>query len=176
MTASPSKSPAEASTVHPLEPSRASLDTNAKEYSTSSDVDATDTVEEIMIDNATSIVSSSFRMTITAKQMNGPWRRLLRTSDANKDDHSNNNNDDRWLESNGDYALYPPSIDEKERPAIVRHLTDVYKKVLSISPRDVMLVFEEDLVVEEYYSFSDGGIVRKSIFHVVGEYYFMCNM
>ena len=95
--------------------------------------------------SSTSIVSSSFRMTITAIETD-PQRNLRRLQDY-------------------------PNIDEKEEPAITEHLTRVFAEVLSIAPTSVSLVFEEDLIVE--YLANSGrnfnGVIRQNIFRVMGE-------
>ena len=95
--------------------------------------------------SSTSIVSSSFRMTITAIETD-PQRNLRRLQDY-------------------------PNIDEKEEPAITEHLMRVFAEVLSIAPTSVSLVFEEDLIVE--YLANSGrnfnGVIRQNIFRVMGE-------
>ena len=131
--------------------------------------EAEDEDEEETISTSASVVSSSFRMTITAVEM-PTWRRglLLRGAKGERRLESGGQNG-RGLE-----AASHPSIDEKERPAVTDHLTRVYSEALSISPADISLVFEEDLVAEEISPSSGrgfgGGVVRKTVFRVMGEY------
>ncbi len=108
----------------------------------------------------TSVVSSSFRMTVAARRTSyDPWRH--RRDLKNGEEY---------------YAHYPPTIEEKERPAVVSHLAEVYGRVLSIAPATIEAVFEEDLETEEMSmnpnsSDGEGGVVRRSVFRVVGELY-----
>ncbi len=66
------------------------------------------------------------------------------------------------------------SIDDKERPAIQQHLEKVFKDVLSVVPDEISLAFEDEVVVEILMPSGDddGGVLRKSIFRVIGEIYF----
>ena len=67
-----------------------------------------------------------------------------------------------------------PAITDKEEPAIIEHLTEVYDEVLSIAPTSISLVYEEDLVIEEFAADPNGdvggGVIRKSAFRVIGEF------
>lgn len=81
------------------------------------------------------------------------------------------NNLRQLIEGEGVASSYP-SIDNKERPAIIAHLTHVFDEVLSIAPTSISLVFEEDLVVEDLANSGEpnfGGMIRKSVFRVMGE-------
>ena len=73
-----------------------------------------------------------------------------------------------------------PTLSQKEEPAIIEQLSRVYKEVLTIAPMDISLVYEEELEVE-YLGAEDskggggggrgdkGGVIRKSVFRVMGE-------
>ena len=63
------------------------------------------------------------------------------------------------------------SVDEKERPALEKHLNRVYKEVLATPPEDVSLAFEDEVVVKniEKSSTDNGGILRITVFRVIGE-------
>lgn len=102
----------------------------------------------------TSVVSSSFRMTVSAIET--ARRRLS----------------ERGLfrgSGQGDRELNAiPTIDEKERPAIVEHLTSVFQDVLSIAPVSSSLVFEGDLEAKDLTLGSLDGVIRKSVFRVIG--------
>ena len=107
----------------------------------------------------TSVVSSSFSMTLSAIQTS-------RRRDFVRRAHR------RRILMQGDAAASHPSIDTKEEPAIIEHLMRVYGEVLSIPPIGVSLVFEEDLVVEYIGAGADGGtegVIRKSAFRIMGE-------
>ena len=73
--------------------------------------------------------------------------------------------------------IQQPTLSQKEEPAIIEQLTRVYKEVLTIAPMDISLVYEEELEVE-YLGAEDskrggggdkGGVIRKSVFRVMGE-------
>jgi len=115
------------------------------------------TDEETVVTTSTSVVSSSFQMTITAIETTRRSTRNLLLLRANPKDTRNL-----------DDASHP-SIEEKERPAITEHLTRVYAEVLSIAPTSISLVFEGDLVVEDIGNSGEnfGGVVRKSVFRVI---------
>ena len=77
-----------------------------------------------------------------------------------------------------------PTLSQKEEPAIIEQLSRVYKEVLTMAPMDISLVYEEELEVE-YLGAEDskggggggggggrgdkGGVIRKSVFRVMGE-------
>ena len=116
-------------------------------------------MDEASTSTSTSVVSSSFRMTITAIETTRRNSRNLRLLRANSKDRRQLDDDSH------------PSIDEKERSAITEHLTRVYAEVLSIAPTSISLVFEEDLIVEEIDNSGGNfdGVIRKIVFRVVGE-------
>ena len=116
-----------------------------------------DGAEEEDNSTTTSVVSSSFRMTITAIETAADERRqLLRASSSSGHKKSNT----RHLVANAYQTLQ-----EKEEPAIIEHLTRVYAEVLSIAPTNISVVFEEDLVVENITSV----VIRESVFRVMGK-------
>ena len=104
-----------------------------------------------------SVLSSSFRMTVTALRLpptGGGVRRGGRS----------------LLE--GTDGIDPiQSAEEKEGPAIREHLSRVYSEALSVPPEGVSLVFEEDVVAEEIGGGQgfDMGVVRRTTFRVLGE-------
>ena len=116
-----------------------------------------DGAEEEDNSTTTSVVSSSFRMTITAIETAADERRqLLRASSSSGHKKSYT----RHLVANAYQTLQ-----EKEEPAIIEHLTRVYAEVLSIAPTNISVVFEEDLVVENITSV----VIRESVFRVMGK-------
>ena len=116
-----------------------------------------DGAEEEDNSTTTSVVSSSFRMTITAIETAADERRqLLRASSSSGHKKSYT----RHLVPNAYQTLQ-----EKEEPAIIEHLTRVYAEVLSIAPTNISVVFEEDLVVENITSV----VIRESVFRVMGK-------
>ena len=64
------------------------------------------------------------------------------------------------------------SVDEKERPAIKRHLLNVCNQILNNPPEDVTLSFEDEVVVETIPKShrDNGGVVRTSTFRIIGEH------
>jgi len=64
------------------------------------------------------------------------------------------------------------STSEKEGPALKTHLLRAAKLMLENPPVDIMVTFEDELVVETVpKSASDGGgVIRTSIFRIVGKY------
>jgi len=138
--------------------------------------------------NSTSVVSSSFRMTITAIEsirrgrhlassyssllLRGGGRGSSRNDDASPQQYS------RMLQQQ--QMQQQPTLSQKEEPAIIEQLSRVYKEVLTIAPMDISLVYEEELEVE-YLGAEDskggggggrgdkGGVIRKSVFRVMGE-------
>ena len=100
-----------------------------------------------------SVVSSSFRMSVTAV-------RTVRTRNLRSGAVQQAR---RRLVQSGE---------EKEAPAIVEHLTEVYAEALTISPSRVSVVFEDDVVQDDLVGDDwEGlsGVVRKGDFRVVGE-------
>ena len=96
-------------------------------------------------------------MTITAIETAADERRqLLRASSSATSGHKKS----RHLVANAYQTLQ-----EKEEPAIIEHLTRVYAEVLSIAPTNISVVFEEDLVVENITSV----VIRESVFRVTGK-------
>ncbi len=120
--------------------------------------------------NSTSVVSSSFRMTITAIESIGGRRNLaslLRTRGRVLKRESESSS---TMESQ--QQLPQPTLLQKEEPSIMEHLSRVYNEVLTIAPIDISLVYEEDLEVE--YMSADakqdaGGVIRTLVFRVMGE-------
>jgi hypothetical protein len=106
--------------------------------------------------STTSVVSSSFKMTITAIE------ELFRMRNLRHDQR--------------DLNVFM-SVDEKERPALKRHLLHVSKIILDNPPEDIMLSFEDEVVVETIpKSNSDnGGVIRTSTFRVIGECHCKCD-
>ena len=121
-----------------------------------------DGAEEEDNSTTTSVVSSSFRMTITAIETAADERRrtLLRASSSGHMKEKKSDYNTRHLVANAYQTLQ-----EKEGPAIIEHLTRVYAEVLSIAPTNISVVFEEDLVVEDITSV----VIRESVFRVMGE-------
>lgn len=101
-------------------------------------------------DSTISVVSSSFKMTITAIE------ELFRARNLRLD--------------NRDLNVFM-SVDEKERPALKKHLLHVSKVILDNPPEDLMLSFEDDVVVEtiEKSNKDNGGVIRTSTFRVIGK-------
>jgi len=132
--------------------------TYAPTYNTPTKSPSTSIADEESTMKSTSIVSSSFRMTISAieKKLN---QRRLREDSSQFDAESR----DRGL-------VTFMSIDDKERPAIKQHLEKVFKDVLSIVPDDISLAFEDQVVVEILAPSEDdnGGVLRQSTFRVIG--------
>merc|ERR1719253_1773509 len=104
------------------------------------------------ISSSTSVVSSSFRMRITAETT---FRRNLLIRAVQKNN--------RQLQDAAAPPSYP-SIDKKEQPAIIEHLMRVFDEVLSIAPTSISVVFEGDLDVE---NITNLGVIRESVFRVV---------
>jgi hypothetical protein len=106
-------------------------------------------------DASISVVSSSFKMTITAIEELFRKRRLR--SDAVRG-----------------LSVFM-SVDEKERPAIKKHLLSAFE-ILDNPPEDILLSFEDEVVVETIpKSHNDnGGVIRTSTFRVIGKYQQFC--
>ncbi|KAL7518417.1 hypothetical protein ACHAWX_003258 [Stephanocyclus meneghinianus] len=103
--------------------------------------------------SSTSVVSSSFKMTITAIDELFRMRSLLRHVKRELNAFM--------------------SVDEKERPAIKRHLHNVCNQILDSPPEDITLSFEDEVIVEtipKSHS-NNGGAIRTSTFRVVGEHH-----
>ena len=139
----------------------------------STNIDATTTTR-------TSVVSSSFHMTITA--MESLRRRnlaLLRRGGGGG--LLNRNKQSRALEETTGATSHrqlreqqqPPLLRLKEEPAIVEHLARVYGEVLTLAPAEISLVFEGDLDAESIGADAGrdagGVVIRKCVFRVVGE-------
>ncbi|KAL7438189.1 hypothetical protein ACHAXH_009679, partial [Discostella pseudostelligera] len=122
----------------------------------------------VSVVNSTSVVSSSFRMTITAIESIGGRRNLaslLRTRGRVLKRESESSS---AMESQ--QQLPQPTLLQKEEPSIMEHLSRVYNEVLTIAPIDISLVYEEDLEVE--YMSADakqdaGGVIRTLVFRVM---------
>ena len=114
----------------------------------------TESIEISFEDSTISVVSSSFEMTITAIEELFRKRQL------------------RYGQRNLSVFM---SATEKEGPALKTHLLKTAKLVLENPPVDIMVTFEDELVVETVpKSNSDGGgVIRTSIFRIVGEYLFL---
>ena len=112
-------------------------------------------VVEEMSNSSTSVISSSFSMSITAIEEVTEWRnrRHLRASHEKQD---------RYLQENVVDANQ--SFQDKEGPAIAEHLTRVYASVLSIAPTSISIVEEDPLVVQN--NTATGGVIRESTFRV----------
>ena len=69
--------------------------------------------------------------------------------------------------------LQQPTLPQKEEPAVIEHLTRVYNEVLTIAPIAISLVYETDLEVEHINADKSkrdaGGVIRTSVFRVMGE-------
>jgi hypothetical protein len=104
-------------------------------------------------DSSTSVVSSSFKMTITAIDELFRTRSLLRHAKRELNAFM--------------------SVDEKERPAIKRHLHNVCNQILDSPPEDITLSFEDEVIVETIPKShrNNGGAIRTSTFRVVGEHH-----
>ena len=171
-TAQPTRTPTAAPTVSPLahpttqSPSKAPT-SSPSQRPTASPQEPIVVAEADLVGASstvtTSVVSSSFRMTITAIET--ATRRklsLLRGASVAPGRYG-----ETRRQLNG---VNGPTIEEKERPAIIDHLTRVYADVLSIAPQSISLVFEEDLEVEEMSSGRNfNGVVRSTVFRVMGE-------
>ena len=119
-----------------------------------------DGAEEEDNSTTTSVVSSSFRMTITAIETAADERRQLLRASSSSGHEKKKKSNTRHLVANAYQTLQ-----EKEEPAIIEHLTRVYAEVLSIAPTNISVVFEEDLVVENITSV----VIRESVFRVMGK-------
>ena len=118
-------------------------------------VDEGPVIVEETSNSSTSVISSSFSMSITAIEEVTEWRnrRHLRASHEKQD---------RYLQENVVDANQ--SFLDKEGPAIAEHLTRVYASVLSIAPTSISIVEEDPLVVQN--NTTTGGVIRESTFRV----------
>ena len=100
-------------------------------------------------ESTTSAVSSSFKMTVTAIEEFFRMRNLRHGS--------------------RDLSAFM-SVNEKERPALKTHLLRVFKTVLDNPPEDIVLSFEDDVIVEtiDKSEQDNGGVIRASTFRVIG--------
>lgn len=111
----------------------------------------TSSLETSFEESTISVVSSSFEITITAIEELFRKRHL------------------RYGQR--DLSVFM-STSEKEGPALKTHLLRAAKLMLENPPVDIMVTFEDELVVETVpKSASDsGGVIRTSIFRIVGKY------
>ena len=164
-TLNPTMSPSHAPTLRPVELIPASFRPFKEGEDAGNKTLITDTEEDWIVDAdsaatttsfSTSVVSSSFRMTVTA--LDATRRQLLRASISHKISSR------RQLTANA-YQTFA----EKEQPAIIEHLTRVFEDVLSIVPTSISVIEEDDLVVLNDTAI--GGVLRESVFRVNGEWY-----
>jgi len=130
----------------------------------SDELEAEEEAPAIVAATVTSVVSSSFRMTVTA--LRTVRARHLRGGSGSGSGISVQQAGRRLVQSG----------EEKEAPAIAAHLATVYAGALTIAPSRVSAVFEDDVVQEDLDGDADweglSGVVRRGVFRVVGEFSF----
>ena len=132
----------------------------------SDELEAEEEAPAIVAATVTSVVSSSFRMTVTA----------LRTVRARHLRGGSGSGSGSGISVQQAGRRLVQSGEEKEAPAIAAHLATVYAGALTIAPSRVSAVFEDDVVQEDLDGDADweglSGVVRRGVFRVVGEFSF----
>ena len=130
----------------------------------SDELEAEEEAPAIVAATVTSVVSSSFRMTVTA----------LRTVRARHLRGGSGSGSGSGISVQQAGRRLVQSGEEKEAPAIAAHLATVYAGALTIAPSRVSAVFEDDVVQEDLDGDADweglSGVVRRGVFRVVGEF------